>query len=68
MGRYLAHAEVIFEYRSSEAAGPANQRNEYRQGFLAYYDKLWETINLRNDLQHFQDCHRRSDSVGIQPV
>lgn len=55
MGRYLAHAEVIFEYRSSEAAGPANQRNEYRQGFLAYYDKLWETINLRNDLQHFQD-------------
>ena len=55
MGRHLAQAEVIFEYRSSEASGPANQRNEYRQGFLAYYDKLWETVNLRNDLQHFQD-------------
>ena len=55
MGRYLAQAEVVFEYRSTEAAGPASQRIEYRQGFLAYYDKLWETINLRNDLQHFQD-------------
>lgn len=55
MGRYLAQAEVIFEYRSREASGPANQRNEFRQGFLACYDKLWETINLRNDLQHFQD-------------
>lgn len=55
LGRYLAQAEVIFEYRSTEAAGPASQRIEYRQGFLAWYDKLWETINLRNDLQHFQD-------------
>lgn len=55
MGRHLANAEVIFEYRSSEVAGPANQRVEYRQGFLAYYEKLWETINLRNDMQTFQD-------------
>jgi len=55
LGRYLAQAEVIFEYRSTEAAGPASQRIEYRHGFLAWYDKLWETINLRNDLQHFQD-------------
>ena len=55
MGRHLAQAELIFEYRSTEAAGPANQRIEFRQGFLAWYDKLWETINLRNDLQHFQD-------------
>jgi ATP-dependent DNA helicase RecG len=55
MGRYLAQSEVIFEYRSTEASGPANQRIEYRHGFLAWYDKLWETINLRNDLQHFQD-------------
>jgi ATP-dependent DNA helicase RecG len=53
--RHLAQAEVVFEYRSTEAAGPASQRIEYRQGFLAYFDKLWETINLRNDLQHFQD-------------
>jgi ATP-dependent DNA helicase RecG len=55
LGGYLAQAEVIFEYRSTEAPGPAGQRVEYRQGFLAWYDKLWETINLRNDLQHFQD-------------
>jgi predicted HTH transcriptional regulator len=55
LGRYLAQSEVIFEYRSTEAAGPANQRIEYRQGFLAWYEKLWETINLRNDRQHIQD-------------
>jgi ATP-dependent DNA helicase RecG len=55
LGRFLAQAEVVFEYRSTDASGPANQREEYRQGFLLFYDKLWESINLRNDLQHYQE-------------
>jgi ATP-dependent DNA helicase RecG len=55
LGRLLAHAEVIFEYRSKEIAGPANQREEFREGFFLYYDKLWGLINLRNNLQHYQD-------------
>ncbi|HEX5716661.1 MAG TPA: ATP-binding protein, partial [Thermoanaerobaculia bacterium] len=55
LGRLLAQAEVVFEYRLTEAPGPANQRDEYRQGFLLFYDKLWETVNLRNDRQHYQD-------------
>ncbi len=54
LGRYLSRAEVVFEYRSSDASGPAQQRMEFRQGFFCFYDKLWETINLRNDIQHFQ--------------
>ena len=54
VGQYLAQAEVIFEYRSTEAAGPANQREEFRQGFLVFYDRLWELVNLRNDMQHYQ--------------
>lgn len=55
LGRFLAQSEVVFEYRSSEAAGPAQQRKEYRQGFFSFYDDLWNVINLRNDLQHYQD-------------
>jgi ATP-dependent DNA helicase RecG len=55
LGRGLAQAEVTFEYRSSDASGPAQARKEYRQGFFSYYDDLWNTINLRNDLQHYQD-------------
>ena len=55
LGRHLAQAEVIFEYRSSEASGPAQQRKEYRESFFSFYDDLWNTINLRNDLQHYQD-------------
>jgi len=54
LGRFLAQAEVIFEYRSSEAAGPAEQRVEYRQGFFSFYEDLWRNINLRNGLQHYQ--------------
>ena len=54
LGQYLGQTEVIFEYRSSEASGPAQQREEYRQGFFAYQDDLWSKINLRNDVQHFQ--------------
>jgi len=55
LGRHLAQAEVVFEYRSSEAPGPAQQRKEYRQAFFSLYDDLWNTIDLRNDLQHYQD-------------
>lgn len=31
LGKFLGQAEVVFEYRSSEAAGPAQQRKEYRK-------------------------------------
>ena len=53
--RLLPIAEVIFEYRSNEASGPAAQRIEYRSGFFNWFNELWDTINLRNDLQHYQD-------------
>lgn len=55
LGRLLGQAEVIFEYRSTEASGPAQQREEFRQGFFSFYDRLWNLINLRNNKQHYQD-------------
>jgi ATP-dependent DNA helicase RecG len=59
--RHLAQTEVIFEYRSSEAAGPAADREEYREPFLLFHDRLWNKINLRNDLQSFQQDFFRYD-------
>lgn len=53
--RFLPQAEIIFEYRSSEAAGPASFRKDYNQGFFAAHQDIWERINLRNDAQHYQD-------------
>ena len=55
LGRFLPQAEIIFEYRSNEASGPAQQREEFRQGFFSCYDRIWELINLRNEKQHYQD-------------
>lgn len=55
LGKYLPQSEIVFEYRSSEASGPANQRDEFRVGFFNCYDRLWELINLRNDRQHYQE-------------
>ena len=54
LGRHLAQSELIFEYRSSDASGPAQHRKEFREGFFCFYDELWELVNLRNDIQHFQ--------------
>lgn len=51
----LPQAEIIYEYRSSNASGPAQQREEFRVGFFACYDKIWGLIDSRNDLQHYQD-------------
>ena len=53
--KYLPQAEIIFEYRSSEASGPANQREEFKSGFFACYDRVWELVNLRNNKQHYQE-------------
>ncbi|MEP6778356.1 MAG: ATP-binding protein [Gemmatimonadaceae bacterium] len=61
VGQYLPQAEVIFEYRSSESAGPAQDRVEFRSGFMSFHDALWERINLRNDRQSFQDGFFRTD-------
>lgn len=61
ISRYLAQAEVIFEYRSAEAAGPAADREEYREPFLLFHDRLWTKINLRNDRQSYQQDFFRYD-------
>ena len=55
LGKYLPQSEIVFEYRSSEASGPASQREEFRVGFFSCYNRLWELINLRNDKQHYQE-------------
>jgi ATP-dependent DNA helicase RecG len=54
LGRHLGQSEIVFEYRANDAPGPAAERHEFRQGFLPILDELWRLINLRNDLQHFQ--------------
>lgn len=55
LGKYLPQSEIIFEYRSLNASGPANQREEFRVGFFSCFDRLWELVNLRNDIQHYQE-------------
>jgi ATP-dependent DNA helicase RecG len=55
LGRHLAQAEIVFEYRSTEASGPAADRDEFRDGFFRYHDALWSKVNLRNDRQSYQD-------------
>lgn len=54
LGRYLGQAEVIYEYRSSEASLPAQQREEFRRGFFTFYNRLWELVDLRNDKQKYR--------------
>ena len=55
LGQFLPQSEIVFEYRSNNASGPANQRENFRMGFFSCYDRLWELVNLRNDIQHYQE-------------
>jgi ATP-dependent DNA helicase RecG len=54
LNRHLAQAETVFEYRSNEASIAFQQRTDYRLAFFLYFDDIWKTVNLRNDLQHIQ--------------
>jgi len=55
LGRHLGQAEIIFEYRSSEASIPYQQREEFRWGFFNVLDELWNLVNLRNEIQQYED-------------
>lgn len=61
IGRHLPQAEVIFEYRSNEAAGPPQDRENFREGFLLFHDRLWTRIDRRNDRQSYQQGFFRYD-------
>ncbi|NVN90153.1 MAG: putative DNA binding domain-containing protein [Desulfuromonadales bacterium] len=68
LGRRLAQAELVFEYRSSEASGPAADRDEFREGFFLWQDAIWQKINLRNDRQSYQDGLFRLDIPTFDEV
>ncbi len=55
LGRHLAQAEIVFEYRSREESLAYQQRKEYRQGFFTFQSDLWETVNLRNEVHQYQE-------------
>ena len=61
LGKHLARSEIVFEYRSNDLPGPAQDRQEYREGFLLCHDAIWNRINLRNDNQSYQDRFFRID-------
>jgi len=68
LGRWLAQAELVFEYRSSDASGPAADREELREGFFLWQDAIWNKINLRNDRQSYQDGLFRMDLPTFDEV
>ena len=51
----LPWAELIFEYRSDESSIRHHERREFRKGFLLCHNDIWEAINRRNDIEHYQD-------------
>lgn len=68
LGKWLAQAELVFEYRPSDASGPAADREEYREGFFNWQDALWNKINLRNEKQSYQDGLFRLDLLTFDEV
>ena len=68
LGRHLDQCELVFEYRPTDASGPAADRREFREGFFLWQDALWERINLRNDRQSYQDGLFRSELLTFDEV
>lgn len=54
LARLLPQAELVYEYRSSEASIEYQDRVEYRAGFLTWANALWDRINARNEKQSYR--------------
>lgn len=61
LGRHLAQAEVVYEFRSTENAIKAGQRLDFRRGFFDYHDELWLAVNAHNEIQQYQEGLFRYD-------
>jgi ATP-dependent DNA helicase RecG len=61
LGRHLAQAEVVFEYRSDEGSIEYQAREEFRVGLFLFFDRLWELINVRNQRHSYQEGLFRYD-------
>ena len=55
LARLLPQAELIFEYRTSDASIEHQERVEYRAGFFLWANALWDKINARNERHSYRD-------------
>lgn len=55
LGKHLAQTETIIEYRSADTNIAPQQRAEFREGFLLYFDELLRFILARNEVQQFRN-------------
>lgn len=55
LGKHLSQSEVVFEYRSNKASIPFQQRREFREGFFLFDEELWNIIDARNEVYHYED-------------
>ena len=55
LGKHLAQSETIIEYRSADTSIAPQQRSEFREGFLLYFEELLRFILARNEVQQFRN-------------
>ncbi len=65
LGRRLAHAELVFEYRARDADVGFAERREFRAGLLLWLDDAWARINARNTVQQLRMGLFREDIVAF---
>lgn len=53
--KYLANAEIIFQYRNNKNSIKYDDRVDYRNAFLLAQNDLWEKINSRNQITQIQE-------------
>jgi ATP-dependent DNA helicase RecG len=51
----LRNAELTFEYRKDENSIEYQDRIDYREAFVLFFDNLWSKINSRNEQSHIQE-------------
>ncbi|HCK83327.1 MAG TPA: transcriptional regulator [Hyphomonadaceae bacterium] len=65
LGRRLAHAELVFEFRARDSDVGSAERREFRAGLLTWLDDAWQRINARNTVQQLRMGLFREDVIAF---
>jgi len=65
LSNHIPDAEIVFEWRNKRQDIAFADRRNFRSGFIAIQDELWNTVNARNTIFRYQSGFTQREIPGF---